>query len=115
VIDHRREALRPGLVVELLGPRIGQAGQVARRLDHRHLHAQADAQIGHAAFAGEARGLDLALGATFAEAAGHEDRVEAFEMRRRVLASKISASIHSALTFTRFAMPPWVSASAMDL
>jgi hypothetical protein len=60
VIDHRREALRPGLVVELLGPRIGQARQVARRLDHRHLHAQADAQIGHlAAFAGERAALIL--------------------------------------------------------
>ena len=30
------------------------AGQVARGLDHRHLHAEADAEIGHLALAGEA-------------------------------------------------------------
>ena len=29
--------------------------------------------------------------------------------------SKRSLSIHSARTFTRLAMPPWVSASAIDL
>jgi hypothetical protein len=37
------------------------------------------------AFAREARGLDLALGATFAKAARHQDGVKAFEIRRRVL------------------------------
>ena len=29
--------------------------------------------------------------------------------------SKISASTHSTLTFTRLAIPPWVNASAIDL
>ena len=54
---------------------LGDAGEVARRLDHRHLHAEADAEIGHLALAGEARRPDLALGAALAEAAGHQDAV----------------------------------------
>jgi hypothetical protein len=36
--------------------------------------------------AGEFGGLDLALCATLAEAAGHEDRVEVFQIGRRVFA-----------------------------
>src|SRR5205823_13661591 len=42
--------------------------------------AEADAEIGHLALAGETGRLDLALGAALAEAAGHEDRVNAFEL-----------------------------------
>ena len=60
------------------------AAQIARRLDHRHLHAEADAEIRHAPFARELRGADLALGAALAEAAGHQNAVDVFEERRRV-------------------------------
>ncbi len=60
-------------------------GQMPRRLDHRHLHAEADAEIRHLALAGEARRLDLALGAALAEAARHQDAVDALEMLDRVL------------------------------
>ena len=59
--------------------------QIARRLDHRHLHAEADAEIGHMAFAGELRRADLAFGAALAEAARHQDAVDVFQERRRVL------------------------------
>ena len=61
------------------------AAQIARRLDHRHLHAEADAEIRHVALARELRRADLALGAALAEAAGHQDAVDVLEERRRVL------------------------------
>src|SRR6202012_1406562 len=62
------------------------AGQVACRLDHRHLHTEADAEEGHAALAGEAHGMHLTLGAALAESARHEDAVDAFEVMHRILA-----------------------------
>ena len=71
---------------ELGGVGVRDAGERAGRLDHRHLHAEADAEIRHLALAGEARRLDLALGAALAEAAGHEDAVDALEEGRRILA-----------------------------
>src|SRR5260221_403612 len=78
--DHRVLA-RP----ELGRARAREPGQVARRLDHRHLHAEADAEKRHAPLAREARRLDLALGAALAEAAGDEDAVDAFDLDDRVL------------------------------
>ncbi|MPL84476.1 hypothetical protein SDC9_30441 [bioreactor metagenome] len=86
VIDDGGEALLAGLVVEFLRARVGHAGEVARCLDHRHLHAKADAEIGDALFARILRGADLAFGAALAEAAGHQDRVELFKMRAGVFA-----------------------------
>src|SRR3990172_12140699 len=56
---------------ELRRARALDAG-VAGGLDHRHLHAEANAEIRHAAEARESRGADLAFGAALAEAAGHE-------------------------------------------
>ena len=53
---------------------------MARRLDHRHLHAKADAEIRHLPLPREARRLDLALGAALTEAAGHQDPVHAIEV-----------------------------------
>src|SRR5215470_7017805 len=55
--------------------RIGllDADEIARSLDHGHLHAEADAEIGHVALARELRRADLALGAALAETAGHQD------------------------------------------
>ena len=88
------------------------AGEIARRLDDRHLHAEADAEIRHVALAREARRLDLAFRAALAEAAGHENAVHIFEIAApdpRV--SNTSLSIQSSLTFTLLAMPPCVSAS----
>ena len=65
---------------ELGRRRAAQAEQVARRLDHRHLHAEADAEERHLAFAREPHRLDLALGAALAEAARHQDAVHVLEM-----------------------------------
>ena len=39
-----------------------EPGHVAGRLDHCHLHAETDAEIGNAPFPGEAGGSDLAFG-----------------------------------------------------
>ena len=52
-----------------------------RHLDDRKLHAETDAEIGHFAHASITRGLDLALGPPFAEAAGHDDAVDILKMR----------------------------------
>ena len=58
--------------------------EVARRLDHGELHAEADAEERHVVLAGEAGGVDHALRAALAEAAGNEDAVDPVEARRRV-------------------------------
>src|SRR5881394_2001036 len=71
---------------ELGGAGLGDADEIARRLDHRHLHAEADAEVGHLARAREAGRQDLALRAALAEAAGDENAVHVLQIRRRVLA-----------------------------
>jgi hypothetical protein len=53
--DHRVRAA--GLELGAVG--VGQAGHVARELDGGHLHAQADAQVGHLVLAGKAGGAIL--------------------------------------------------------
>ena len=69
--DHRffggAEFRRPGAT---------DAGEIARHLDHRHLHAETYAEIGHLALAGELDRRDLALGAAFPEPTGHQDAVD---------------------------------------
>ena len=45
VVDHRLEAFAAGLVVEFLRSRRLDAAEVPRRLDHRHLHAETDAEV----------------------------------------------------------------------
>ena len=50
------------------------------RLDARHLHAEADAEEGNVALAGELDAGDLALAAALAEAAGDEDAVQRLEL-----------------------------------
>ena len=59
--------------------------EIARRLDHRHLHAEADAEIRHVALARELRRADLAFRAALAEAARHQDAVDVLEERRGIL------------------------------
>src|SRR5579875_127482 len=72
------------------GPELGraravEAGQVPRRLDHRHLHAEADAEIRHFPFARESGRLDLAFAAALAESTRHQDAVHAFERAHGVV------------------------------
>ena len=50
-----------------------EAGEIARRLDDRDLHAEADAEVGNLVFTGKAYGGDFALDAAVTEAAGHDD------------------------------------------
>src|SRR3546814_752823 len=61
--------------------RLLDSRQVPYALDARHLHAEADAEIGHAVFAREADAGDLAFRPARSERAGHEDRVARFELR----------------------------------
>ena len=62
------------------------AGQRPRRLDDRHLHAEADAEIRHFALARETRRQNLAFGAALAEAAWHQNAVDMFEIGGRIVA-----------------------------
>ena len=66
--------------IELAGVCVLKAADVARELDAGGLHAEADAEVGRAGLAGVADGVEHALDAALAEAAGDEDAVEAFEL-----------------------------------
>src|SRR5690606_12619109 len=61
-------------------------GERPGRLDTRHLHAEADSEIGNPAFTREPGGKDLAFRTAFAEAARHENAMDLLEKRRRILA-----------------------------
>jgi hypothetical protein len=84
----------------------------AGAFDAGHLHAEADAEEGHAAQPREFDGGDLALRAALAEAAGDEDGVARLELGAisASACSNNSASSQRMLTLTRLAMPPWTSA-----
>ena len=56
-----------------------QPGHVARVFNQRNLHAQANAQIGNAVFAGKLRRLDFAFHAARTETAGHQHRIKFFQ------------------------------------
>src|SRR5215475_13322175 len=73
--DHRMFG-RP----ELARGRVLDAEQVASRLDHRHLHAEADAEERYLALAREPDGVDLALGPALSETAGHQDSIHVLEV-----------------------------------
>ncbi|MCU1222774.1 MAG: hypothetical protein JWQ42_867 [Edaphobacter sp.] len=66
--------------VELAGVGLLEAADVARVLDAGGLHTQADAEVGNALFAGVADGVEHALDASLAKAAGDEDAVEVFQL-----------------------------------
>ena len=83
-VDDRGKAAFSGFVVEFFRACIDNVREVAGGFDDGHLHAEADAEIGHFVFARELRGEDFALGATLAEPAGDEDGVELLEMCRGV-------------------------------
>src|SRR5581483_5035129 len=70
---------------ELARPGPGQPGEMPRRLDHRHLHPEADAKIRHLPLAGKASRLDLAFRAPLAEPARHEDAVDALKLPHRLV------------------------------
>ena len=109
--------------VELAGVGVLEAADVARVFDAGGLHAEADAEVGDVVLAGVADGVEHALDAAFAEAAGDEDAVEAFELGRSRgwggrLGSRVSrpsASIQVTLSFRLCASAPWTRASLRDL
>ena len=88
VVNHRLKALFAGFMIEFFRARVLDPRQVARRFDHRHLHAKADAEIGDFALTGELCRFDFALCPAFAKTARDEDRVEAFEVGRGVILIK---------------------------
>jgi hypothetical protein len=103
--------------VELAGVGVLQAADVARELDAGGLHAEADAEVGNLVLAGVADGVQHALDAALAEAAGDEDAVEALRAATRSLGStsRPSASIQVTLELQVVASAPWTSASLSDL
>src|SRR5689334_10334923 len=76
--NHADHGLRR--IAELGGRGLLDAGEVPRRLDADHLHAEANAEEGDFALARELDAGDLALASALAEAARHEDRVERLEL-----------------------------------
>ncbi len=74
--DQRYDRVRR-LAIELGAHCSFESRKIARRFDDRHLHAEADAEVGNAVLARESHGLDLALDAAVAEAARHDDTVHA--------------------------------------
>src|SRR6266516_89562 len=68
-------------VIEFARNVAGLAGDVSRELDHRELHAQADAEIRDLVLARVLDGLHHAFHAALAETAGNEYRVHAFQER----------------------------------
>src|SRR3546814_916003 len=68
-----------------LGARRVSDTAVPRPLDARHLHAEADAEEGHPAFAREAHARNLALGPALTEAAGDENAVHRLEIGGEIL------------------------------
>ncbi len=81
--DQGDDRMRGGLA-ELGAVRVLETGDVTGEFDHRHLHAQTDAEIGNPAFAGMADSGDFALDPPFAEAAGHQDGVHVLQASRAV-------------------------------
>ena len=63
--------------IEFAGARVRKSADMAGKLDDRDLHAEADAEIGDALFAAILCGEDHALDASSAEAARHDDAVDA--------------------------------------
>src|SRR5690606_5473678 len=69
---------------ELRRTRSFEPDQIADRLDHRHLHAEADAEERHLVLAREASREDLALRAAFTEPAGDQDAVDILQAVKAV-------------------------------
>src|SRR5207249_3745276 len=77
--DHRMIA-----PAKFTGARAREVREVPRRLDHRHLQAETDPEIGQTALAGEPCGFDHPLRAALAEAARNENAVNPVELSKRL-------------------------------
>ena len=74
--DHRLG----GIFFELGAVRALDAADVARELDRRHLHAEAETEERHLVLARELRRLDFSFHAALAEAARNQDAGHIFEL-----------------------------------
>ena len=70
-VDHRMSRC----AAKLTGVGVCPAYNAACKFDHGDLHAQADAEIRHAAFTGKVGGGDHSLDAAAAKASRHDDAV----------------------------------------
>ena len=61
-----------------------QPAHVARELDGRDLHAEAEAEVGNLVHASEGRGANFPLDAAVAETARHQNARHIFQKLRRV-------------------------------
>ena len=77
---------RVGVHLAAIG--IGQAENVARKLDDHHLHAQTDAEAGHIVGAGILGGQNLALRAALSEARADDEAVHRLEFLFKVFAGE---------------------------
>src|SRR5574337_39589 len=87
--DHRMRRRR----LELGRVGVRKARDMARELDRRDLHAQADAEVRDALLAREACRADLALDPALAEAAGHQHRVEARQLVDVVAVQRLGVDV----------------------
>ena len=77
---HEIDDLVDAQLVEFTGMGIGQAGHMAGKLNHRNLHTQTDAEIGHVLFPGVLCRQNHTLNAPAAKAAGHNDAVQTCQL-----------------------------------
>ena len=85
LLGHEVDDRVRGEHVELGGVGAAGAEDIAGELDHHALQAEAQAQVRDLVLAGVVGGLDLALDAALAEAAGDEDAGHAVESLVQVL------------------------------
>jgi hypothetical protein len=104
-------------LAELGRARAPQPCGVPGAFDAGHLHAEADAEEGHAALAGELDGCDLAFEPRSPKPPGTRMPWSGSSWAGMSASgcSNNSASSQEILTLTRLAMPPWTSASVSDL
>ncbi len=77
-VDHRKGRF----LVKLRGMGSIHTGNGAGKLDHGHMHTQADTEEGHLFFPGIGNGLNLPLHTAAAETTRHQDAVTLFELIR---------------------------------
>ena len=109
-VDHRVGRLE----VALGRVRALHAGDVARELGDRDVHPEADAEVRDRLLARDLRGLDLALDAASAEAAGDQDAVGLSQQLGAASPSSASESTQSICTRASCSAAAWRSASETD-
>ena len=89
LVRHQVDDRVPGGLGKFRGGRVVIAQYMPRELNDRHLHAQADAEVGDVVLPGIAAGADHALDAPVAEAAGHQDAGTARQMLLHIAGGQV--------------------------